>query len=308
MRLVHLNNYFHNISLLFDIAIERYNPEITYTRDTVFVANVHQYPLAVELLEQGHKVVVENIQEICVTELLPEKYNVRYLLGAQNPVLDSKFICVPFFFWYKESMQFDHRACLRNYNGADLKFLLMMNYQRPFRDTIHNYVDTMRHQGLYSYVDRGIQMPDDLDKNTGLWDRYINIDWYNSTQFSVVVETTMTYDPGTVFLTEKTMKPLSLQHPFITLGCAGSLDMLHQAGFETFENLFDESYDTIINETDRIKFVLDQVEQYQLKSYDNITKEKLEHNVNKFYNRTEVKRRFYQDVICPIENFANEQT
>lgn len=307
MRLVHLNNYFYDLSLLIDIPVERYNPEINYTHDTVFVANVHQYPMAIDLLEQGYKVIIENIQEVCVTELIPEKYNnVRYLLGAHNPTLDSKFICVPLFFWFKEGMQFDHRIKPRSYDNANLKFLLMMNYQRPFRDTIHDLFSDIRNQGLYSYYDKGIQMPNDVDRNSNHWDRHINADWYNSTQFSVVVETTMTYDPGTIFLTEKTMKPLSMRHPFITLGCARSLAMLKSAGFETFENLFDETYDTIVNETDRINFVYKQVKDYQLKSYDKLTQEKINHNFNRFYDSGEVLRRVKQDIIEPILKFAHE--
>ena len=51
-----------------------------------------------------------------------------------------------------------------------------------------------------------------------------------------------------------------LLNPFIVLGGRGTLKHLKKLGFQTFPELFDESYDSIINHTDRLLAVVDSVE------------------------------------------------
>ena len=50
-----------------------------------------------------------------------------------------------------------------------------------------------------------------------------------------------------MFLNEKTFKPIACMQPFIINGMPGSLKHLHELGFKTFSDWWDESYD---NETD----------------------------------------------------------
>jgi len=51
-------------------------------------------------------------------------------------------------------------------------------------------------------------------------------------------------------LSEKTFKPIALQHPFIVVGVPRSLELLRDLGYKTFSPWINESYDT---ETDDIK-------------------------------------------------------
>lgn len=51
-------------------------------------------------------------------------------------------------------------------------------------------------------------------------------------------------------LTEKTFKPICLRMPFVLVSTAGSLEYLKSYGFQSFDSIWDESYDT---ETDDIK-------------------------------------------------------
>ena len=85
----------------------------------------------------------------------------------------------------------------------------------------------------------------------------INPNHYNSTWFSLVGETTY-QDNSCTRLTEKTLKA-SMMHPFIMAGTQGSLQMFKDFGFKTFPNLFDESYDLIRNNSERLKFIMNQV-------------------------------------------------
>lgn len=50
---------------------------------------------------------------------------------------------------------------------------------------------------------------------------------------------------GSIFLSEKTFKPIACSHPFVILGAKGSLKELHKLGYATFDNLIDESYDEL---------------------------------------------------------------
>jgi hypothetical protein len=71
--------------------------------------------------------------------------------------------------------------------------------------------------------------------------------------FSVVTETEMRARPSRV--TEKVLKPLVNFHPFIVLGSPGTLAMIRSYGFVTFEELFDESYDELLDPRTRFDAV-----------------------------------------------------
>jgi nitrogen fixation/metabolism regulation signal transduction histidine kinase len=60
-------------------------------------------------------------------------------------------------------------------------------------------------------------------------------------------------------MSEKTYKALICQ-PFIHLGSYGVLKYMRSMGYKTFPELFDESYDDIINHTDRLLAVVDSIE------------------------------------------------
>lgn len=65
--------------------------------------------------------------------------------------------------------------------------------------------------------------------------------FYQDILVDVVVESHVT---GTTFFpTEKTTRPIWLKKPFILFGTKNYLDYLHQMGFRTFADFWDESYD-----------------------------------------------------------------
>ena len=63
----------------------------------------------------------------------------------------------------------------------------------------------------------------------------------------VVNESLFYSNENHMFLNEKTFKPIACMQPFIINGMPGSLKHLHELGFKTFSDWWDESYD---NETD----------------------------------------------------------
>ena len=94
--------------------------------------------------------------------------------------------------------------------------------------------------------------------------------------------------PNTVFLTEKTARPLLWGMPFFLNAGQGSLAALRELGFETFSELWDESYDDIADPDQRaaamhasIQSVLE-LTVNELNSKIHSIKHKLKHNQQHF--------------------------
>jgi len=81
-------------------------------------------------------------------------------------------------------------------------------------------------------------------------DVYIRAAPYIDTYFSLVSETVFDYPYS--LRSEKIYKPIAMAHPFVTVANRGFYRDLHHAGFQTFGNLIDESFDQIDNNQDRL--------------------------------------------------------
>lgn len=91
-----------------------------------------------------------------------------------------------------------------------------------------------------------------------LWGEiYIKPDPYWDTYFSVVTETV--FDAPWSFFTEKIAKPLAMGHPFVVAANAGFYRDLRDLGFQTFDPIIDESFDTIQDSAARLARVRDVV-------------------------------------------------
>ena len=140
-----------------------------------------------------------------------------------------------------------------------------------------------------------------------------NISNYENTFVSVVSETLM--EPGCIFFSEKIWKPISIGHPFIIMGNPYSLKKLQDMGYITFNDIWDESYDSIISETDRI-IAITKV----LQSICSMTNEELDkakkhidaiaiHNKKVFYDNIETNFKGIPDLygaILPITDIVKE--
>ena len=85
---------------------------------------------------------------------------------------------------------------------------------------------------------------------------------WRGTRFGVTFETAMETVSGVdsfVFLTEKPLKPLFNLRPFVMLGSAGTLATLRALGFRTFAPTLNETYDDILDASQRTRAVLEEV-------------------------------------------------
>jgi hypothetical protein len=77
---------------------------------------------------------------------------------------------------------------------------------------------------------------------------------YQTTNIEVVLETL--FDDDRLQLTEKILRPIACGHPFILAATQGSLEYLRGYGFKTFDNIIDETYDTIADPAQRLQAIL----------------------------------------------------
>tara|TARA_B100001093_G_scaffold390825_1_gene377211 strand:+ start:235 stop:1350 length:1116 start_codon:yes stop_codon:yes gene_type:complete len=110
-----------------------------------------------------------------------------------------------------------------------------------------------------------------------------------NTSFLHVVNETVWQDK--IHFTEKIFKPVVLHQPFVVLQAPGSLAYLRSYGFKTFDNWWDESYDTIQDPTERMQAIADIVNNIGAKSLEELEIMRmemasvLEHNFRHFYEK-----------------------
>jgi hypothetical protein len=112
---------------------------------------------------------------------------------------------------------------------------------------------------------------------------------YEESFFSVTTNTL--FEEKSVFLDEKVWKPILNYHPFIFVGCSGSLEELGRQGFKTFHPFIDESYDKEKHPVKRMMMISKEVERlcsYTLNEMENWYEQlipRLKHNHTHLFNK-----------------------
>jgi hypothetical protein len=193
-------------------------------------------------------------------------------------------------------------------------FLLLMNRKELTRTRLYNRLTPVLSDNIYSYVGNGIplQNAQDQEWNNRTWERYIDPSWYTDTRFSVVAESVIgpkdVHFATDINVTEKTLKPCAFKHPCIVWGQAGTLAWQKRQGFETFDHCIDETYDTVEDENLRFEKVIEQIELCIADKTifsDPLTKQKLEHNYDHFYNEEIVMKLMHEQIINPLLEFID---
>ena len=106
----------------------------------------------------------------------------------------------------------------------------------------------------------------------------------------IYVPTETVYFGQREHLTEKTFKAIALEMPFVLVAAAGSLEYLRSYGFQTFDSVFDETYDTETDDIARLQSVirlLKELDQLTVRERQQIHRACLpmvKHNYNHFYS------------------------
>ena len=115
-------------------------------------------------------------------------------------------------------------------------------------------------------------LSDIFESNTALSNSSadFNLKDYASTDIEVVLETL--FDESRIHLTEKSLRPIACEQPFILAGAMGSLNYLREYGFKTFDSVWDESYDQIADPYERLHAIVKLMQ--EIASWDSDTKNK----------------------------------
>jgi hypothetical protein len=107
---------------------------------------------------------------------------------------------------------------------------------------------------LHNIIDSNTRISVDKQEISRAYDMVFDIpgEAYSNSDFSIVAESDFT-NGSIERVTEKTLKAIIMERPFIILGNPGSLDLLNELGFRTDFVLFGIEYDKLANEAKRFK-------------------------------------------------------
>ena len=200
--------------------------------------------------------------------------------------------------WFINTTYFykNNPEVLEQLHPFDIKpkmFDVLLGQQRSHRDFIYNNINQTNNIVTYIQKRGNIQT---LDTNSWIWElnnlelpnydfnhtittikfhghemslsQVIPFNIYNQTAYSVVAETN--HQNGYSFFTEKIVKPILAQRLFVVFSGQFYLKNLREFGFKTFDDIIDESYDTIEDNNTRFKSVLKQIEYLYTQPQDKI--------------------------------------
>lgn len=318
----------------FDLAI--FNPTNTYNKETDILVITRLESFNLELLkkylDQGFRLLIVNLWEarpfVLSKDFLPYLDNILVVLGCKCPFNYGwkNVLAVPNWFWYNESLWYtcDKNFQYQNYvpNRKNTKlFFMPIRRSKPFRTQTVERLTEFLEDAVWSYVERwndGLHLPTREENPVARvgWDRQFEENWYNDTYFTLAVETYIGQTtvenemkglvsdqagPCELFVTEKTFKPIAHQHPFLIGGMKGTLAFLKENGFETYDHIFDESYDTLDFFDARLDILYNNIKYFNKEKYsDPLTEKKIKHNYNRFYDRSAVLAGVNTDLIEPM--------
>ena len=302
----------------FDVEEYQQDRQYDLASTLIVVPNWNADPWCYQLHKQGFQVAIDNLWETTN----------RYQAWPSNQLWNHERVHVMHntnWFWYHESLRLKYTGFFYQPNPTYQRLaLVQMRKQAAHRDRLHRVMQPWLDDCYWSYLEQGHHyLPNDADINDWGTQRYVNTDWYDHTCFSLVAEThddyvkhqhfgelSISYQGPWPFVTEKTFKPIQYQHPFMVYGQKNTLKFLHDLGFETFENIFDESYDIVDSdnvadkdEDNKLKIIINNVKNFKKGVRDTLTQQKIRHNHAHFSNIAVVESRFIKEIVEPLLGF-----
>jgi hypothetical protein len=134
-------------------------------------------------------------------------------------------------------------------------------------------------------------------------------DMYRNSWVSVITESSYFENEESVFISEKTFKPLACMQPFIIVGSKHTLKYLRKLGYKTFHPYIDESYDDL-EDADRFVAITDLLKQINAikdkAAWYESMRDILEHNYKLFLSITHCESAEYQAIKkCYLNYFKD---
>lgn len=117
---------------------------------------------------------------------------------------------------------------------------------------------------------------------------------YNESCISLILESRFTQPWANI--SEKTLNAILLRKPFIIIGAPGVLSMLKDMGFKTFNDFWDESYDNIFLNDDRLVSICNLVNKLSNMSIEEMRSmyEKMDHILEHNFKNIKKIEKFYK--------------
>lgn len=200
------------------------------------------------------------------------------LLFYKHGLLNDSYFSMP----ENDPNQFDHKFI----QYVDRNFSKRIGLSAEDLNVIQNEILPLTVDEQASSYGNHLSMTLDINRDL--------VSLYESSMISVVTET-LAYEEA-IAETEKSFKPIIYKQPFIIVGQAKSLQNLKNKGYKTFSKWFDESYDDITDNKERIIKIVELCK--TISDWDRDTKEKFinetkeitEHNYRNFTN-------IYQNIL-----------
>jgi hypothetical protein len=183
---------------------------------------------------------------------------------------------------------------LKNSGMLDNAFYtnMMLGYQDPvfLLEQFKKYY-TVPEDELFCKMFQPTSLPNiDADKLSTVDIKLTDLNLTDISYLEIINETCFD-SADNLFITEKTYRSIAMGHIFLICGQKGTLSHLKQEGFQTFDDLFDESYDQYASFSQRWHIIKQNIKlwismsarekkSYYIKSYD-----KLLHNQKLLYDR-----------------------
>jgi hypothetical protein len=294
-----------------NISIEIYDPSKIYDDTDIINLGHRDYWNHVDDQFPNNRILIEGQGESNSGKwgtVFNKPNNSRFLFvygGCKNSDA-SNILFYENFFWHQLALDYISRGYHnyrpeKTYKNTFLMPVRNHKGQAAWRGDVINMLRDQLSNALYSIYVEGKFLPGSTAKSDI---REIHYSWFDDTHFSLTLESY--YDHAKpIFKTEKVFKPLAFFHPFQVIASPGFLKNLRTSGFETFNNLFDESYDDINDIVEKISIIKKNVVDYEYAPYDELTMSKLEHNHNHFYNTDVIYSGIQTQFINPIKEWAD---
>lgn len=317
-------------SLPDNYPMEIYDPEKEYDLDTVFYYDLYGYyrETIKTYLDRGHRVVLDAKNEHYIQYRLHWIFLLFLQYPGQTMILISgdgakripglQIQATPYWYWILDQPRLQSIG-LDQYQPdprREKKFFMSLGKTRVNRDYLYNGLGDLLQDSVHSYLGRGISLSNDWHEGMGgAFDRYVNTNWLDATCFTLAVETYVDdtdisgfslVQNDSHFLCEKTYKPIACKHPLLMVSTQGNLAHLRNQGFETYPELWDESYDDIADWQTRVDRIIQIVRDFDLRALDNpVVQQKLLHNSARFFDKGLRIHLLNSTMINPLLEFIN---
>ena len=198
---------------------------------------------------------------------------------------------------------------LPNCNSIPQKKFICMIYstKKEFRKKIYEFVSRDSFDCFYSSVDNDIKLTEipehyphgyykDKESSYGVPKEYFE---------SLIDIVSESYVEFSTHFSEKTYKPLILRKVFLTYAGPYYYETLTEFGFETYDELFDYSFDKVENKNKRLDMFLNQLEKINNMQFDDIKYiiESINSKIDRNHERVKLVKSKFNEIKTQTKRF-----